>query len=117
MSNVETYRPRVAELSKNGARRRQKAKPEPAKVAAAQAAPPVVPMDRQWIAWTIVALLIGAWAYKPTLIEIVGAWNREPDYSHGFLVVPVALFLLWVKRAACPGISRPDYWVGFGLIG
>ena len=25
------------------------------------------------------------WAYWPTLVKLVETWNREPDYSHGFL--------------------------------
>jgi len=117
MSKIETFRPRVTDLAKQSGRRRQKPKAQPAVVAAANAPQVVVPMDRQRMTWGIVALLVGAWAYLPTLIEIVRAWNREADYSHGFLVVPVAIFFLWARRARFPGISAPDYWLGFGLIG
>src|SRR5687767_6141004 len=31
-------------------------------------------------------------AYWPVLKELVATWEREPDYSHGYLVVPVALY-------------------------
>lgn len=46
------------------------------------------------------ALLLGAigWAYWPALQEIFAAWGRDPDYSHGYLVVPIALFFLWSRR-------------------
>ena len=37
------------------------------------------------------------WAYWPTLVQLVDAWNREPDYSHGFFVAPLAIYFLWVE--------------------
>ncbi len=30
---------------------------------------------------------------------MVRQWIRQPDYSHGFLVLPIALFFLWAKRS------------------
>lgn len=39
------------------------------------------------------------WAYWPTLAEMVHAWNHQPDYSHGYLVLPIALFFLWSRRS------------------
>lgn len=48
----------------------------------------------------IVALLVAiGWAYWPAMVEMVAAWNRDPDYSHGFLVAPIAVFFLWSRRA------------------
>src|SRR6059058_2643969 len=41
-------------------------------------------------------LTIAVWAYWPLILELVATWQREPDYSHGFLVVPLALGFLWV---------------------
>jgi exosortase len=63
------------------------------------------------------ALAAGAWAYWPTLVEIVATWNREPDYSHGFLVVPVAICFLWARRASCPNFAAPATRVGLILLG
>src|SRR4030042_5600683 len=57
-----------------------------------------------------------AWAYWPTLVELVGAWNREPDYSHGFFVVPLALFFLWARRDSFPGPAAHMAWPGLILI-
>jgi exosortase len=39
------------------------------------------------------------WAYWPTLVEMVRQWIQQPDYSHGFLVLPISLFFLWSKRS------------------
>ena len=38
------------------------------------------------------------WAYWPTLLETFAAWVKEPDYSHGFLVAPLAAFFLYLRR-------------------
>ncbi len=43
------------------------------------------------------------WAYWPTLVSLIATWNREPDYSHGFLVAPLAVYFLWVRRDRFPG--------------
>jgi exosortase len=50
----------------------------------------------------------GLWAYWPALAKLVHAWNAQPDYSHGFLVPPLAAFFLYARRAACPGFGRPS---------
>jgi exosortase len=64
------------------------------------------------------ALLFGVfgWAYWPTLVGLVTAWNNQPDYAHGFLVVPVAILFLWARRESFPGISPNLSWLGLSLI-
>src|SRR5262249_49984724 len=42
------------------------------------------------------------WAYWPSLTVLVGRWSAEPQYSHGYLVVPFALVLLWTRRQSLP---------------
>ena len=46
------------------------------------------------------------WVYWPTFVELAHAWNSEPDYSHGYFVVPLALFFLWIRRDRMPA-ARP----------
>lgn len=36
--------------------------------------------------------------YLPTLIDLVGDWWRDSNYSHGFLIPIVSGWLLWKKR-------------------
>lgn len=44
-----------------------------------------------------VALVI---VYLPALFELVTTWAQDDNYSHGFLVPVVSLWLLWNKRVA-----------------
>lgn len=64
------------------------------------------------------AFLAGAfvWAYWPTLATLVEAWNREPDYSHGYFVVPVSLYFLWARQDRFPGLSSRLAWPGLMLL-
>ena len=63
------------------------------------------------------------WSYWPTLLGLVRTWDSSPDYSHGYLVVPLALYFLWSRREQYPGLHRPAGWsivgpvvIGFLLI-
>jgi exosortase len=64
--------------------------------------------------WALGGLLLCfVWAYWGTWRELAEAWTREADYSHGFLVVPLAIYLLYLRwdlrpavppRLACGGL-------------
>ena len=65
-----------------------------------------------WL-WSSGLLAVGVvvWAYWPTLGEMVHQWERQPDYSHGYLVVPIAVLFLWARRSALPwGKIEPSIW-------
>jgi exosortase len=60
------------------------------------------------------------WAFWTTLGDLVGAWNSNPQYSHGFLVPGFAAFLLWLRRdkldPAEIGTGKWHLWIGAGLL-
>lgn len=59
----------------------------------------------------LLALAAVLWAYWPTLGAMVDQWERQPDYSHGYLVVPIALFFLWSRRSSMPRSEMsPSLW-------
>ncbi len=61
-------------------------------------------------------LLVTLWAYWPTLREMVHQWERQPDYSHGYLVIPIAAFFLYSRRDRLPWDDlRPSLW-GLALL-
>ena len=65
----------------------------------------------------LVALVIGVFAYWPSIRLLLDAWDREPDYSHGYLVAPLTLFLLWLRKNTFPGFGSPALWLGSSLLG
>lgn len=34
----------------------------------------------------------------PVLISLVGDWIRDGNYSHGFFIIPISVYLFWKKR-------------------
>jgi exosortase len=54
-----------------------------------------------WWALGIVALAL-ACSYAPNLHYLYRTWSDDPNYSHGYLVVPIALFILWRRLNETP---------------
>jgi exosortase len=61
-----------------------------------------------------------ALAYAPNLIELGRNWGNDENYQHGFLVIPIALFILWRRLTEIPWEQEADLgtapWWGWGLL-
>jgi exosortase A len=54
--------------------------------------------------------------YRDTARSIAAIWGSSDTYAHGYLIVPIALALMWMKRRETAAISpRPDV-LGFMLL-
>lgn len=60
------------------------------------------PADRTWIPEAVLAAVFLVFAYAPNLLYLITIWNNEPNYSHGFLVIPIALVILWRRLSDDP---------------
>jgi exosortase len=81
--------------------------------AALDPAKPVLGYEAKvWLSLTGLAMLVAIlWSYWPTLREMVHQWQTQPDYSHGFLVLPIAIFFLCYRRSSLPlSEMRPCWW-------
>lgn len=54
--------------------------------------------DRRVAAVAIVAALAFAALYRDVIARLVSAWLHDPNYSHGFLVAPLCVYLAWQRR-------------------
>ena len=76
-----------------------------------------VPIEPRWlILGGLVMLAAFVWSYWPTLVNMVAQWIRQPDYSHGFLVLPIALFFLWSRRSSFSHANFHPRFVGVLLL-
>lgn len=68
--------------------------------------------------WLVAASLFGLflYAYWSVLVDLVKTWWSEADYSHGFLVVPVAMMMLWFRWADRPAAAKGYSWLGFAIL-
>lgn len=58
-------------------------------------------MSRQWQKSLAAMVLLQAWIlflYRDTAHSMVAIWHRSDTFAHGFLVLPITLWLIWRKR-------------------
>jgi exosortase A len=54
--------------------------------------------------------------YWRTLVSMVEIWGRSETFAHGYVIVPIALFLVWRKRRELAQLApRPDLLGFFAL--
>ncbi len=61
-----------------------------------------------------VALILASFAllYRNVLVKLVNDWATDGNYSHGFLIVPIALYLAWERRARLAELERRPNLLG-----
>jgi exosortase len=78
-----------------------------------------VPGKAWWRAVAVssgVLLVAIVWALWPTIVQLVHRWEREPTYSHGYLVPLIAGVIAWTRRHTLPDIKLRTRWWPLGLI-
>ncbi len=78
--------------------------------------PAVLLSKRAW--WIILSSLglLTVWAYWPTFLWMEDQWRNEPDYSHGYIVIPLGILLLYLRRDTLPAAAISVGWAGIGLM-
>jgi exosortase len=60
------------------------------------------PGSRAW-RWALGAVvLVLSLAYAPNFLDLTTIWQADPNYSHGYLVIPIALYILWRRLSKEP---------------
>jgi exosortase len=74
-------------------------------------------LSPRFVALAVVTVVLG-WAYAPNLRNLVATWNQDPNYSHGFLVIPVALVIVWRRWVETESSAlAPSWWGWLALVG
>ena len=62
-----------------------------------------------------VMLVVAAlgWAYAPSFVNLVEQWNADPNHTYGYLVIPIALVILWERRGWFDRSKLAPSWWGF----
>jgi len=54
--------------------------------------------------------------YRDVVVKLVHDWGTDDNYSHGFLIVPIALYLMWERRGRlAEAVPRPSN-LGLGVV-
>lgn len=51
--------------------------------------------------------------FVPTILKLIQVWDTQADYSHGFFVIPVSLFMVWQRRKSLFSTPVKSLWVWF----
>src|SRR5437016_809940 len=65
-------------------------------------------------------LLVGSFTflYRDVAAKLVHDWSIDENYSHGFLVIPIALYFVWERRQRFLAVAhRPSILGLFVVIG
>ncbi len=66
--------------------------------------------------FVVASVLVCVIAFSEALQELVHRWTTQEEYSHGFFIPAITLWLLWSRRdALIASIGRPA-WSGVALI-
>jgi exosortase len=67
--------------------------------------------SRKQAAAAVAAAVMFVLLYRHVLVKLVHDWYYDDNYSHGFLIIPLALYLAWERRARFLGApARPSLW-------
>jgi exosortase len=73
---------------------------------------------RPWwqnVAWVLAVLLVTAalgGSYAASFIWLVRQWSHDPNHSHGYLVIPIALVIFWNRRCLLDHRRLAPPWWG-----
>lgn len=62
------------------------------------------------------ALLAAAWLFLPVGQKLLHDWLNDDNYSHGILIVPLALFFVWERRYRLTTLTPQPSWLGLVVV-
>ncbi len=77
----------------------------------------VLPPGEQLPVWRSPLVLAGVLVvavlalYWQTVLSMAAIWSRSETFTHGYLIAPISLFLIWQRRKALAAMTAvPDPW-------
>lgn len=81
------------------------------------------PPDVDGLARRVRAPLVGALVllgftatYWPTVVSIEAIWRRSATFAHGYLVIPIAFWLIWLRRKKLATAAAKPFWPALALV-
>lgn len=73
-------------------------------------------MDKKTIA-ALAVLAVSFWyLYQNVIAKLVNDWSVDDNYSHGFLIIPIALFFVWERRNKLKQAERMPSSMGLVVV-
>jgi exosortase A len=68
------------------------------------------------IAAVVAALVAVLLLYWSTAASMVAVWNSSETFAHGYVILPISLWLVWRRREVFSRIPAEPYWPALGLL-
>jgi exosortase A len=74
--------------------------------------------NARWLRWGLLSALVALGSvYWSTFHTIYEKWGTDAAYSHGYLLVPISIWLAWRKRHEIAAIAWQPAWTGLLALG
>jgi exosortase len=70
---------------------------------------------RSLVGWLLILTALGL-TYWQVAVRLVQAWVEDGNYSHGFLIVPLAVYFAWERRERLKAAPIRGSWLGLAII-
>ena len=60
--------------------------------------------------WALLLTLLPLAAYWNTAVSIAEIWARSETFAHGYLIVPISVWLAWQRRERLRALTPAPYW-------
>jgi exosortase A len=60
----------------------------------------------------VAALLAVGYAYRESFASMIEKWGNDSTFSHGYLIFPIVLWLVWEKRSELAAVEWIPSWLG-----
>ena len=71
------------------------------------------PASAPYLAAFVVAFAL---LYAQVFVDLVKNWIRDPNYSHGFAILPISAYLVWLRRDRIAAVEPNPNWLGLLLV-
>ena len=51
--------------------------------------------------------------FSPVLGRLISTWSNSEDYSHGFFIIPISIYLIWMKKDRILEAPKNNQRIGF----
>ncbi len=73
--------------------------------------------SRFWMGCIIAAVVLAPFAiYFSTASSIVSIWNSSETFAHGYIILPISLWLIWKQRRVLAQMTPVPYWPALVLL-
>jgi exosortase A len=74
------------------------------------------PVPGATIFWLLLAFIVPFALYFGTIKSIVSIWDSSETFAHGYVILPISLWLIWRRRANFSALPPTPWWPALGML-